>query len=95
MNIAIDYDDTYTRDPLMWVNIIAFFKRRGHMVYCVTSRSYHASSPVIIDLGNKVDEIYYTNGKAKQPFMFAQGIRIDVWIDDNPLSIVDIPLIGM
>jgi hypothetical protein len=35
-------------------------------------------------LQNKVDGIFFTSRKAKQPFMFERGISIDVWLDDIP-----------
>ena len=38
MNIAIDYDDTYTLDPNTWDVIITTLEKAGHEVYCVTKR---------------------------------------------------------
>ena len=38
MNIAIDYDDTYTLDPCVWEAIIQLLKDNGHNVFCVTKR---------------------------------------------------------
>jgi hypothetical protein len=40
--------------------------------------------PVKRDLQERVDGIFFTSRKAKQPYMFAQGISIDIWIDDTP-----------
>lgn len=88
MNIGLDFDDTYTRDPRAWNVFINLFRQRGHKVYVVTWRSEDESAEVIRALNGMVDGMFYTNRKAKQPFMFAQGICIDVWIDDNPSSIL-------
>ena len=33
MNISIDYDDTYTKDPLMWNWFAQQALDRGHKVY--------------------------------------------------------------
>ena len=38
MNIAIDYDDTYTLDKKLWNQVINMFISAGHNVYCVTKR---------------------------------------------------------
>jgi hypothetical protein len=39
-------------------------------------------------LDGKVHGFYFTAGKGKEKFMYAQGIRIDVWVDDNPRAII-------
>lgn len=88
MNIGLDYDDTYTRDPDAWDAFIFFFRNRGHKVYVVTWRSSEEAIEVRDKLNNRTDGIFATNRKAKQSFMFAEGIRIDVWIDDNPFTIL-------
>lgn len=85
MNIALDYDGTYTRDPEAWDQFIELMQRQGHTVYCVTMRyRNYEMKEVLAALESKVDGIFFTERKAKQPFMFARGISIDVWVDDNP-----------
>lgn len=86
MNIGIDYDETYTRHPEMWDNVIRIMRSFGHKVYLVTWRSESESDEIYRKLGDKLDGIYPTNHKAKEKFMYEQGIRIDVMIDDNPRS---------
>lgn len=88
MNIGLDYDDTFTRDPWMWTGIIRIMRQAGHRVYIVTWRSESESTEIYSKLGDKLDGIYPTNRKAKKKFMEAQGIIIDVWIDDMPLAIL-------
>lgn len=82
MNIALDYDNTYTLDPDLWDVFIKLLAMRGHSVYIVTMRYVTQPIEPILDLvpGN----VYYTSGKAKRKFMTDQDIRIDVWIDDIP-----------
>lgn len=89
MNISLDYDETYTRDPIAWDEFIFLMKSRGHTVYCVTLRSsdLHESLEVMSDLNGKVDGIFFTNRTAKRSFMANQGLWIDVWIDDMPIFI--------
>ena len=98
MNISLDYDDTYTRDPKMWNKFVDIARAAGHKVYCVTMRYRSEGGIVIHDLEDRVDDIFFTGRQAKQPFMLKeQGINIHVWIDDNPswINTDALPMIGM
>lgn len=89
MIIALDYDDTYTRDPMLWDTFIAVAKHRGHMVVVATMRSERMGAQVVADLGKKVDQIFFTNLKAKYDYVTDKlGCPPSVWIDDNPLLIL-------
>lgn len=88
MNLALDYDSTYTCDPTAWNEFIDLMHQHGHTIYCVTMRYPSEARPVKEALSNRVDGIFCTGRKAKRPFMFARGIRIDVWIDDEPSWII-------
>lgn len=88
MNIGLDYDDTYTRHPAMWDNVIKVMRQSGHRVYVVTWRFPNELDSVHRALAGKVDGIFPTSRKAKEKFMYGQKMRIDVWIDDNPSSIL-------
>lgn len=91
MNISIDYDETYTRDPQAWDQIIDILKNSGHKVYCVTMRSDDfpgESLEVCACLNGKVDAIFFTSGRQKSEYMYDMGINIHVWIDDMPGTIV-------
>lgn len=90
MIIAIDYDETYTKDPILWDAFIKNAISRGHTVYCVTARGEkYGGDEVKQDLGNLVHGCYFTDGKQKEKFMLQNNIFVHVWIDDCPLSIVD------
>lgn len=91
MRIGLDYDDTFTRDPQGWANFVNMMYSRGHLVYIVTWRTPEESKEVACDMQYwKVNDvgIYSTSRKAKEKFMFEQGVCIDVWIDDNPRAIL-------
>lgn len=88
MNISLDYDDTYTRDPDGWDVIIAFLRHRGHKVYVVTWRHPNTAGEIFKKLDDKVDGIFTTGHQAKQSYMYKHCIRIDVWIDDMPSAIL-------
>lgn len=38
MNIALDYDGTYTADPDMWLRFVEEAQAAGHKVFIVTMR---------------------------------------------------------
>ncbi len=84
MILAIDYDDTWTRDWAFWNAFIKSAQNRGHTVYCVTWRD--PSMPVSTDLSNLV-QVFYTSLQAKRVYMEAKQIYVDIWLDDNPYSV--------
>jgi|TARA_R110000823_G_scaffold275486_1_gene394229 hydroxymethylpyrimidine pyrophosphatase-like HAD family hydrolase len=84
MIIAIDYDGTYSSDPDCWDKIINLLQSNNHKVYCVTKR-YPAYSQDIKD-ALKIPIIY-----ARQSKIVATknvGIEVDIWIENNPASIL-------
>ena len=91
MNISIDFDDTYTRDPELWESFIERAQARGHEVYCVTARapSKINRDEVYDSIGKLVgrDNCIFTDSKAKARACAEQGVRIDVWIDDLPSNV--------
>jgi hypothetical protein len=86
MNIAIDFDDTYTRDPGFWNLVIAHAITRKHIVYCVTARANSYDPEVLDSIGKLIGagNCYFTAMQGKRAYMYANGINIDVWIDDMP-----------
>lgn len=78
MNIALDYDGTYTKDPELWHAFIASAAARGHRVCCVTMR--YPSEPVQMPC-----DVIYTGRKAKAAHAQAvHQMAFDIWIDDRP-----------
>jgi hypothetical protein len=87
MNIGLDYDDTFTRDPIGWTIFVRNFVQRGHKVYIVTWRDEEEAKEVHMAMqywGVECEGIYATDRKKKERFMYGKGIRIDVMIDDMP-----------
>lgn len=87
MNVGLDFDDCFTRDPIGWAAIVKLLVSRGHLVYIVTWRNEEEAKEVHAEMQYwqvDIEGIYATDRKAKEKFMYAQGIRIDVMIDDNP-----------
>jgi hypothetical protein len=79
MKIALDYDNTITRDPYLWQQFVKLAKDRGHSVTIVTSRD--PGSPIadyIVDV-----PVIYCSFTAKRRH-YPEG---EIWIDDDPKRI--------
>lgn len=86
MLLALDYDDTYTRDPTFWDLVIELAYNRGHSVICATMREDvpWEADEVKAALQDKVEAIIFTNRKAKHGVVYDAGFMPSVWIDDCP-----------
>ena len=86
MIIALDYDDTYTRDPETWNKVIKLFQEAGHTVICVTLRPEVMGAPVLASIGKVigVDKCLFSNGCWKSVTAENAGYKVNVWIDDLP-----------
>lgn len=82
MNIALDYDRTFTEDPYLWDFFVGMCLHRGHAVYIVTARHKHEVLELETPRGVPV---IFTGRKMKERHCLDEhGIKIDVWIDDMP-----------
>lgn len=87
MNIALDYDGTFTNDPELWLLFVLQAQHHDHTVAVVTMRypSEGASmDPRLAALGVKT---IFTSRLAKLPAALAQGFTAHVWIDDHPMAV--------
>lgn len=90
MKIAIDFDDTYTKDPVMWNEIIHMMISRDHEVWCISARPEIHMDRVRETIGSIIgrDRCIGTNLKGKRKYVWEMhGLRPDVWIDDTPEAI--------
>jgi hypothetical protein len=88
MNIALDFDDTYTRDPQLWDDFISNSKSRGHDIRIVTFRKRTMTDPALDCIGTIIPVIF-TEYTQKRAFTNKMGWFVDVWIDDSPEFIVN------
>lgn len=95
MRIALDYDDTITRDVEAWMYFIDLFKARGHEITIVTMRSEEEALSIHHEILKRC-KVIATARHAKLKFCNELGRFFDVWIDDNPYFIVGdaLPMIG-
>lgn len=89
INIALDFDGTVTSDYYGFTAMAEMLRARGHKVYLVTMRyrSECVRDKTFMDLVEKVDGYIHTDRQSKKPYCEANGIKIHVWIDDNPEAV--------
>ena len=83
MNISIDYDDTYTKDPELWDQFISMAQSKGHQVFCITKRYEEIAEDIKSTM--KIQTLFATQSKLDEAHK--NGVVIDIWIDDKPQSI--------
>jgi len=89
MKIAIDYDKTYTADKKLWDAFVKSAKKSRHAVRFVTSRSVTGDNRSLINDAKKLGiRVIYTAGTAKEKHCKEVGWKPDIWIDDQPESIL-------
>lgn len=84
---ALDYDGTYTADPELWDSFISACKIRGHRVVVVTARRRTEENLEIVRGPDAA--IYFTELAAKKWYMDKIGVKVDIWIDDDPSVIIN------
>ena len=89
LNIALDYDGTYTAAPNLFGMLAAYAASLGHRVYIVTMRTEGEGEEVRKAIGHQVHKVVCTSRQGKQAYCDKAGIRIDIWIDDMPQTIVE------
>lgn len=88
--IALDFDGTYTADPLFWNQFIFDAQMRGHVVMIVTLRNAELDSGGMLDHFRGVDiPIIFCDGQSKRKVAEERGLKFDIWIDDMPESITN------
>ena len=89
MLIALDYDDTYTRDPKFWLTFIENAHGAGHEVICITMRTPAEGVFIETQFRSMLNATYFTERKAKKPWAKERKIFPDVWIDDEPRWVLE------
>lgn len=84
MNIALDYDGTFTLDPKRWQQFIDLFVMAEHKVWIITSRSIDIPLEIV---PKNIEYVVFCNFRAKKTVADERGISIDVWVDNDPYYI--------
>jgi hypothetical protein len=90
LKIALDFDETYTEDRLLWDYFVESCQKRNHTVTFVTYRDSRFDNTDIEVAAEKLGiQIVFTAGKQKKHCFDA-----NIWIDDSPETIVDFKTLG-
>lgn len=92
LNIAIDYDRTYTADPGLWYQFIQMSKAAGHTPFICTYRDERYDKDETLEFLEEDDVlVVYTRGVAKKWWceQFTTFDKVDIWIDDKPERIYE------
>ncbi len=89
MNIAIDYDGTWTRDPTLFAEFARAAMGRGHTVVLLTGRSDDPDDPrwaeeVRREIGGLMPIVFAGNQWKREALKRAGFDGHVVFIDDNP-----------
>lgn len=89
LNIALDFDDTFTAAPEMWRRFIELAKSHGNRVFIVTARNNTESDlhEIRQAVGLSIPVVMCGN-QQKRAFCINDDLKIDIWIDDYPEAIV-------
>lgn len=82
---AIDYNETWDRDPEMFRDLATVLTDAGHGVIVVT-RAPSLRPEQLATIPREID-IVYCPGEFKQESCIRQGFYVSIWIDDNPKGI--------
>lgn len=86
--VAIDYDDTFTADPTAWTAVIEILQIAGHRVVCITARQGNDGNRRQVEGDMPRDVcVLFAYGWQKREFAKANGVEVDIWIDDLPEAI--------
>lgn len=89
MIIAVDFDDTYTRDSLLWDGFREAARAAGHRVVMVTCRRDTDENRRLLAESAPDWPAFFTNLDPKREHMLRRGIAVDVWCDDDPRCILE------
>ncbi len=87
MNIALDFDDTYTKDPFLWNGFISNCLDRGHDIRIVTFRKSNMRDEMLDQL-ELIIPVIYTEYLQKKHVTDQMNWPVDIWIDDSPHYII-------
>lgn len=84
LRIGLDFDGTFTESPEFWHRFIDLAEEHGHEVAIITGRPASWGTADVEEAIRGRVPIHYTNMLSKHAFMEAQGLSIDIWVDDQP-----------
>lgn len=90
LTIAVDYDETISAHSKAWLAVMEVLKGFGMKIYVVTYRYNNIQEELDLEYLKHydfIDGLIFTGRRGKKKFCQEHGIHIDIWIDDNPITI--------
>lgn len=92
LTFALDFDDTFTACPELWTSFVKQAEELGHTVYIVTARRNTEENrqeirEFLAGAGCDLQMVFSSLG-SKIHAMKQRGIKVDIWIDDDPEKLV-------
>jgi acid phosphatase class B len=89
---GIDFDNTFSADPVLFHSFLDLLTARGHSAVIITGRTKPTGSHGLDEFAVEVTTkcripIIYAGMKLKRLAAQEAGYNIDIWIDDNPVFI--------
>jgi 5'(3')-deoxyribonucleotidase len=90
LTIAIDFDDTLTAAPKLWRRFVTdVIVRYGHRIVVVTARRETEENCDLIEEWFQEEgfpdlPVFFTSLQSKVDYMEKRGVKVDIWIDDDP-----------
>lgn len=92
LTIGLDYDNTFTADPKLWSTFVNLARSLGHRVIIVTAR--RETQENVDDINAMLDHwgcqmmVVFSSLGSKLHAVEKRGIKVDIWIDDDPEKLV-------
>ncbi len=84
----MDFDDTLTADAALSLAYLEATKKLGHRMVCMTARRDTEENRETIEnwmVSHCVRmPVYFTNLGSKVEYAKKIGLKVDIWIDDDP-----------
>lgn len=89
LTVAVDYDGTFGADIPTFRSIVRTLQAAGHQVVMVTQRSAEQGAVIRGATRGLGIPIVWASGKPKLEAAREAGYDVDIWMEDNPLSIFE------
>lgn len=90
MTFALDFDRTFTGDIEFWRLFVRLLALRKHKVWVITGRYDTAENRALVPavIGDStcalLEGVIFCDHRPKRDIAEANGVKIDIWIDDLP-----------
>lgn len=84
--MAIDFDNTWTTAPIVWLRIVALLEKAGCQCIIATGRTGFSDDMERARLPPGMP-VVYCGSRLKEDVCREQGWNVNIWIDDMPCMI--------